>query len=132
MSVVFDGSESETLELGYRSEPDRSIKTEILFPLVQDITLAGLFDRVLEGTGTMCGRCHTGEIFREHDSFPDGVFESAVLVPQSVFTVDLASLRAEEAACDPAVESNRCSMLDAFFDHGDVQPSLLWPDFDAR
>jgi hypothetical protein len=127
MSVVFDGPAGETLELGYRTTPDRSVKTEILFPLQRDITLVGLFDRVEEGNRTQCADCHTGETFTDQAAFPDGAYESAVIVPSSVFTVDLESLRAEEAACDPVAESNRCSMLDAFFDHGEVQPSLTWP-----
>ena len=120
------GEASETLELGYRTAPDRSIKTEILFPLQRDITLGGLFDRVEEGNRTQCAACHTAERFTNHEAFPQGVYESSVLVPQSVFTVDLESLRAEEAACDPVLESNRCGMLDAFFDYGEVQPSS-WP-----
>lgn len=129
MSIVFDGEAGETLELGYRTSPDRSIKTEILFPLERDITTAGMFDRVVEGSLTICGRCHTGEIFTSNVAeFPQGVFESAVIVPSPVFTVPLEALRAEEAECDPALESNRCGMLDAFFDHGEVLPSLLWPD----
>lgn len=127
MSVVFDGPAGETLELGYRTTPDRSVKTEILFPLQRDITLVGLFDRVVEGNRTQCADCHAGEIFTSHESFPDGVYESSVIVPSPVLTVDLESLRAEDVACDPAAESNRCSMLDAFFDHGEVQPSLSWP-----
>lgn len=127
MSIVFDGEAAETLELGYRTSPERSIKTEILFPLERDVTVSNLFDRVETGSVTMCGACHTGEIFTNHEEFPDGVYESAVIVPSSVFTVDLESLRAEEAACDPATESFRCGLLDAFFDHGEVQPSLLWP-----
>lgn len=129
MSIVFDGVAGETLELGYRTSPDRSVKTEILFPLQRDITTAGLFDQVLEGSLTICGRCHTGEIFTSNlAAFPQGAFESAVLVPSPVFTVPLESLRAEEAECDPTLESNRCGMLDAFFDHGEVLPSLLWPE----
>jgi hypothetical protein len=132
MSVVLDGEAGETLELGYRTSPDRSVKTEILFPLRRDVTMAGLFDAVVEGSATVCARCHTGEIFTNSiQQFPLGVYESAVLVPLSVFTVPLDSLRAEEAECDPTLESNRCGMLDALFDHGEVQPSLLWPDPEA-
>lgn len=127
MSIVFDGEAAQTLELGYRTSPERSIKTEILFPLERDITLNNLFDRVETGSVTMCGACHTGEIFTNHVEFPDGVYESAVIVPSSVFTVDLESLRAEEAECDPATESARCGLLDSFFDHGEVQTSLQWP-----
>lgn len=128
MSIVFDGEAGETLEFGFRTTQDRSIKTEILFPLEEDVTLSGLFDRVLTGSVTMCGRCHTGEIFTTHEAFPDGVYESAVIEPSSVYQVDLEALRAEEEACDPSVESNRCGMLDALFDFGEVRQSPLWVD----
>lgn len=132
MSIVFDGVADETLELGYETSPGRSVKTELLFPLERDVTMAGLFDQVVEGSVTKCGGCHTGEVFTtSYEAFPDGVYESAVNLPQSVFTVDLASLRLEEAACDPTTESDRCDLLDALFDHGEVQPSLLWPGPDA-
>lgn len=126
MSIVFEGEAAATLELGYRTSAARSVKTEILFPLQREFAMINLFDRVQRGTGTQCGACHTGEIRTDHEAFPMEVFESDVIVPSSVFEVELESLRAEAASCDPEAEERRCTMLEALFGHGEVRPSEIF------
>ncbi len=126
MSIVFEGEAAAALELGYRTSAARSIKTEILFPLQREVAMTNLFDRVQSGTGTMCGACHAGEIRTGHEAFPMDVFESDVIVPSSLFEVELESLRAEAASCDVAAEERRCKMLDAVFGHGEVRQSEIF------
>lgn len=125
MSVVSDGEASETLEFGYRTSPTRSIKAEVLFPLERDMTPARLFDRVMVGSSTVCGRCHTAELRSDFPEFPEGVFESNVLEPYTFNEVAVDTLRAEAAACDEAAEPGRCAMLSAIFDYGEVRGVAL-------
>jgi hypothetical protein len=126
MSIVLDGPASSTLEMGYRPTPGRSIKTEILFPLAKDVTPERFFDRVLVGgEATECGRCHVAETQEDFEGFPDGVFVSDVIPPYSIFEVSLDALRTEGATCDETAEPQRCALLAALLDHGDVRQGQL-------
>jgi hypothetical protein len=40
----------------------------------------------------------------------------------------LEEFRAEEATCDPQVESVRCGILTALFGYGEVRQSTIWDD----
>lgn len=123
MSIVFDGPARIALELGYRSAPTRSIKTEILFPIERDVTYGNFFEEVLEGNATRCSACHTGEVQMVSPAFPVDVFESDVIPPYDMFEVDLEALRTERLSCNPAIEPERCEMLSAIFDFGEVEPA---------
>jgi hypothetical protein len=123
MSIVFDGPARIALELGYRTSPTRSIKTEILFPIERDVTYGNFFEEVLEGSATRCSACHTGEVQSVSPAFPVDVFESDVIPPYEMFEVDLDALRTERQSCNPAIEPERCEMLAAIFDHGEVVPA---------
>jgi len=134
MSIVLEGEASYTLELGYRPQPqlqfpERSIKSEILFPISKDILPEGFFDRIQRDFGgsrtTKCSDCHNGEELLDHPDFPNGAFESDVLDPYSPLEVKLETLQAEVAICDPALEEHRCGLLDALFDHGEVLQGKL-------
>jgi hypothetical protein len=125
MSIVFEGEAHVTLELGYRTADTRSIKTELVFPLRQDVTFDTLFDHVKEGIGTRCGNCHTGEEELFNDEIQATVFESDLYPPFETYEVDLESVRAENTSCDKAAEPERCSLLSGLFDHGDVVPAPL-------
>ena len=121
LSIVFEGEAHVALELGYRTTPTRSIKTEILFPLERDVTYANFFDEVQVGEATRCGACHTSEVQALTDDFPVDVFESDILEPFDSYEVDVESLRSERMSCDPAAEPERCELLSAFFDFGTVR-----------
>ncbi len=121
MSIVFEGEAHIALELGYRTTPTRSIKTEILFPLERDVTYANFFDEVQVGEATRCGACHTSEVQASTDDFPVDVFESDILEPFDSFEVDVESLRSERMSCDAAAEPERCALLAAVFDFGTVR-----------
>lgn len=125
MSLVFEGGASKTLELAFRPTPRRSIKTEILFPLQANVDISHLFDRVLVGSATECGNCHTAEVKEDFDGFPTGAWESDVIDPYAIFNVTLDDLRDENASCDSSTEPDRCEMLSAVLDHGPVQAGEL-------
>lgn len=121
LSIVLDGPAKIALELGYRTSASRSVKTEILFPLSTDVTFANVFDEVVSGNLTKCGNCHTGETITFHPDLPVDVFESDIIEPFEMYEVDLAELRAERSSCDAAAEPERCALLSALFDHGEVR-----------
>jgi hypothetical protein len=123
MSIVLAGSASATLELGYRTAPRRSIKTEILFPLTRDVTFDTFFDEVVDGNNTRCGRCHTSETRVFNSELNIEVFESDIYEPLGVYEVELESLRAARGSCDAAAEPDRCALLAGLFDHGEVLPA---------
>jgi len=129
MSIVFEGEASATLELGYRPTPLRSIKSEILFPITRDVLPEGFFDRIQRDGGgsrtTICSNCHNGEEHTDFPEFPNGVFESDVLDPYTVYEVTLDTLQAEVDVCDPSTEEFRCGLLDALFKHGEVTQGKL-------
>jgi hypothetical protein len=121
MSIVFEGKAAVALELGFRTTETRSVKTEILFPLTRDVTYANLFDEVMEGdTQTRCSACHIGEVRTVTPTLPMDVFESDIFLPYDRLVVDVESLRGERAICDAAVEPERCALLSALFDFGEV------------
>jgi hypothetical protein len=121
MSIVLDGPAQMALEFGYRTSPSRSVKTEIIFPLETDVTFANIFDEVRSGNLTKCGNCHTGEVVTFNPDLPVDVFESDIIAPFDMDEVDLASLRTEHSSCDAAAEPDRCALLSALLDHGEVR-----------
>jgi hypothetical protein len=123
MSIVLDGPARIALELGYRTSATRSIKTEILFPIERDVTYGNFFEEVLEGAATRCSACHTAEVQMVSPAFPVDVFESDVIPPYDMFEVDLEALRTEHQSCNATIEPERCSMLSAIFDFGEVVPA---------
>jgi hypothetical protein len=129
LGFVLDGSASNTLEFGFRSQPSRSIKAELLFPVSSDASEASLFDRVqVTDRTTKCGACHVAEAHVDYPGFPLGVFESDVLTPFDFDEVDLESLRSEARTCEDAREPYRCGLLSALLDHGEVAPGILLDD----
>jgi hypothetical protein len=125
MSIVFEGRASSTLEIGYRTAETRSIKTELTFPLRKEVTFTNLFDEVKDpqitsGQATRCSACHTSETYVFNAEIQADAFESDIYPPFEPYEVDLESLRTESASCDAVAEPERCAMLSAMFDFGDV------------
>jgi hypothetical protein len=121
MSVIFEGKASNTLEFGFRPQVSRSIKTEILFPVTNDVNLATIFTRIQQTERTtICGNCHVDEQHVDFPGFPDGVFESDVFEPYEFYEVKLEDLKNENSICDKAAEPYRCELLSAIFDHGET------------
>lgn len=116
-SVVPDGSARNLLEMGEATSPGTSIKAELEFPVTQNVTLATAFERLPMGDLTTCGVCHNGHV-------PvlgiEGAFESEVLRPIDRDLVPLAEVEDEARRCDAALEPERCDMLGALFQNGEV------------
>jgi hypothetical protein len=105
-----------------------STKGEIYFPIEDQLEPEDAFSRLTprESTGltsdeaTSCGVCHDNE-----EPAPDypfsGAFISAIVRPQPFFDVSIDSLKEERQLCDSDVEPERCAVLEALFDHGEVE-----------
>lgn len=116
-SIVPEGSARNLLEMGEVTSPGSSIKAELEFPIFGDITLATAFERLPFNDITTCGVCHNGHV-------PalgiEGAFESEALRPAEGELVPLAGLEEQARSCDAELEPERCAMLGALFQHGDV------------
>ena len=116
-SIVPEGSARNLLEMGEATNPGSSIKAELEFPITENITLATAFERLPLEDITTCGVCHNGHL-------PvlgiEGAFESEVLRPADDELVPLAELEEEARSCDAELEPERCAMLGALFQHGQV------------
>lgn len=118
-----------SLELGERKadDPGFSVKAEVHFPIEDQLMPEDAFSRLAPDAstgltldqGTLCRTCHDNE--KPAPDYPvRGGFTSAIVRPTSFFAVDAAALRKERDTCDEAAEPERCAMLHALFDHGDV------------
>ena len=122
VSLDFAGEASETLELGYRTRRTAPIKTQIIIPLQLDITLGGCCSSCGgRKPHAVCGLSH-GEMFTFMGRFPKGsTYERArTSVGVHRWTWSRFELKRRRGS---GAQSNRCGMLDAFFDYGEVQPS---------
>ncbi|MEQ1567419.1 MAG: hypothetical protein ABMA64_17385 [Myxococcota bacterium] len=123
LSVVPEGPGAPLLEFGepLSTDPDgpgaHTVKGELLFPIFDGIGAEDPFDRVSAGAPdrSVCGTCHYDEV-----SVGDGRYASAPYRPVDETIVSVATLAGERDACDPALEPDRCAMLAALFDHGEV------------
>jgi hypothetical protein len=118
-----------TLEFGERNadEPGLSVKAELHFPIDGQLVLEDAFSRLTpdEATGltldqaTRCGLCHGNEKAASNYQVR-GAFASLIVRPTSFFAVDVAAIKQERDACDSGAEPERCALLHAMFDHGEV------------
>lgn len=113
------GSASDRLEFAEYPTPLRSIKAEMAFPLTAQVPVAEAFDRILTGSGTVCGGCH-----RDEQPAPEvagaRAFVSGVFKPRPEDVVPVPEMKDHHRACDPKVEPYRCAMFEALFEHGPV------------
>jgi len=121
VSVVLAGDSSYLLEFGTQlgTDPPRSVKGELLLPLDAPVPASAPYDRVLSGSGTVCGLCHNGEARDDNITFATA-FSSASFRPRPDTRVSVDDLRAQAQACDWQVEPHRCEMLSAVFGGGAV------------
>lgn len=116
-SIVPAGSAANLLEMGEATNPGSSIKAELEFPIAESITLATAFERLPQDGITTCGVCHDGRVPALDTA---GAFESEVLRPVDEELVPLAELEEHARSCDAELEPERCAMLGALFQHGEV------------
>lgn len=123
VSVVPVGPGRPLVEMSVVRDPRFSLKAELELPITDDVLdRAEPYEHILYESGapgTRCSACHLGE-------YPDPTvaiapaYTSGLEVPDPVHRVPLWELMAEQAACDPAVEPDRCAVLDALLAHGEV------------
>jgi hypothetical protein len=119
LSVVPAGPGQRLIEMGEFVDSKRTIKAEIEFPLAAALAAREPYEHPRTTVGTLCASCHANETRAPSIDFAEA-YVSDALKPTFRADVDLAVLRAERSACDPAVEPDRCAMLGAIFDHGEV------------
>ncbi|HEY8943336.1 MAG TPA: hypothetical protein VIM73_03695 [Polyangiaceae bacterium] len=122
LTIVPEGVGSHLLEMGELQSETRSLKAELEFPVVSEISEALPFEKVvfeLDPEVSNCAFCHADEE-RVRVGNVDG-FVSQALRPAPVERVALARVLQEVPNCDPAAEPERCAMLNAVFQHGEVR-----------
>ncbi|MEM6992392.1 MAG: hypothetical protein AAF721_17905 [Myxococcota bacterium] len=119
MSVAVDGDPGRTLlEFGELVAETKSIKGELEFPIEETIPDFAPMERVFDGEGSECRICHGGE--SEAPEY-EMAFASDALQFREVEDVPLEDIQAEHAACNPAVEPERCRRLDSLLSFGSVE-----------
>jgi hypothetical protein len=125
VSVVPDGSGSKLLEFGEFVTPERTLKAEIKTPVVAEVKPADPFLSPIAtsgsnaGVSTTCRTCHAQEERWEPIGFADA-YVSDALRPDPRSDVPLPGVAAERDACPDDDHGERCTMLRALFDHGEV------------
>lgn len=123
VAVVTKGEARPLVELGEMRSPTRSVKSEIEFPVTEELSHAAPYDRLTEEQpdldGTKCGFCHIGESLDTEIDITDAYVSSIVRPPPST-VVDLDYLMWSYEGCDPDTEPDRCAMFDSIFAHGEV------------
>jgi hypothetical protein len=127
ISIVPEGSGSKLIEFGEFVTPERTLKAEMKTPVVAEVKPEDPFVSPIAttglnaGMGTTCRTCHSLEEQWEPIPFARA-FASVALRPDPRTRVSLASVAAEREACPDDDQGERCTMLRALFDHGEVLP----------
>ncbi len=119
ISFVPAGTGRPLVEFGERIDDTDTVKGELHFPVEGDLALADAYDRISgpDGTATGCGLCHLDE--RPWDG-AEGAFVSNGLAPAVSGRVSIDAIIAVRHACDPVSEPDRCAVLAALVDHGEL------------
>lgn len=132
------GESSEVLEIAERTTEEdvdrklaatrdvtlQAVHGEIGFPVYSNVTDTYLQERISAGNGrTLCGGCHLAErLTTSEEGYFEGAVASNIMAPFQPYDVDVEYLRNESVICDPEVEAERCELLSAIFDFGEVRP----------
>lgn len=125
LSVVPEGKGSPLMEMGQLVDPARSLKAEIRFPLEGPLGPDDPYEHVRDANGTTCRFCHPDEA--PAPQVAPAAYVSGAFKPSPGGRVTLDFLAQERARCDGAAEPDRCAILRALFDHGEVR----WREFPA-
>lgn len=122
MAVVPAGMGKRLLEVAEHDGAGRTLKGEVELPFAGTLAPSAPYDRVQAGEGTTCGTCHDDEA---PASAGRSGFASEILRPPPELDVTLDQLRHEAAGCDASTDADRCALLGALFDHGEVRAGAL-------
>lgn len=115
ISIVPDGSGLTLVEFGEITADGRTIKAELPFPVERPVDRSLAFTRIAAEDGTVCGLCHRDETLVE-----EGRFSSGPLRPTEDSVVAIERIQYERDTCDPDAEPDRCDLLAALLDHGEI------------
>lgn len=134
MSIVTEGSGSNTLEFGQLVDGSDSIKGELKFPIETEISNTLPFDTIWrpDKGNTRCAACHGQDRF---DNVTGG-YQSLAIRPSSNRKVELYDLDVERYECQLADDNQgRCRIIRAVMAYGEVRdidfPSGLPTFFEA-
>lgn len=120
MAVVPVGIGRQLLEMAVDIGNRESLKAELSFPLAESPTEADPYLHIQQaGGGSTCNGCHGGERLSDTVTVTDA-FVSEALQPPPDLVVSVAFVQQLATGCDTAVEPERCAMLAAIFDHGEI------------
>lgn len=118
LSVVPLGEGRELLEMSEWVEATKTIKAELEFPIDGALSVEEAYDLDFANGLTRCGLCHRNEY--ESPTRP-GAYVSDAMRPTPDSLVPIDTLGPALDACDWAGEPERCALLSALLDHGEVQ-----------
>jgi hypothetical protein len=120
ITVAPAGRGSHLMEFGQLRSETHSLKAEIEFPVERELDPSEPFERILfDETFTNCAVCHIEEELDSDISFATA-YTSRALRPTATELVSVDFLRSEVEPCDPGEEPERCALLSAIFDWGEV------------
>ena len=92
------------------------------FPILDEVVdIAAPFESVDSNTRSKCGGCHVQEAKITNTDYPGDVYESLAIRPTNSQKVEVSDFKLESYKCDMmADKSNRCAMIYALYDHGEV------------
>jgi hypothetical protein len=119
MTIVTTGEASALLELGGYTEPGRSTKAELEFPVTHRLPRSAPYERTILGAGTSCALCHADERFAG-DVEGVATYTTETLAPERAREISVAFVEQHARACADADPTERCALLEAVFAHGEV------------
>lgn len=128
MSVVPVGIGESLLEMAVDVGNRESLKAELTFPLNIAPEPADPYLHIEQpGGGSTCNGCHVGERESEEVTIATAFISEALQPPEDTM-VSIAFVQQLASTCDPETEARRCEMLDAIFEHGEIQSGAFPPD----
>jgi len=128
ISVTPEGLGQDLVEFSYMVSETMSVKAELEFPVMDNLTAQAPYSRIRYGKATTCGVCHGVESRYVNVAFAEAYY-SLAFQPQKNTKVSLESFRSEAAKCNAAAEPKRCAIISAFFNAGTIQnyefPSVM-------
>lgn len=125
LSIVPEGEAQNTLEIGQYISNTQSVKAEIVFPVLEDLSPSAPYDHILSsgGGGTSCRQCHIGEF--QIGGFPGEAYASNILRPTETNQVQSSTLANLARNCNAQLEPHRCAILRAIFITGQARDAFF-------
>jgi hypothetical protein len=121
MSVVPEGYGRPKLEMSVDVGDRMSVKSEIAFPVLEEVTPTAPYEAIDAINGTTCAACHERES-RYPPIQATPAYQSEMYQDDELYKLPMAFAAQHARDCDPSVEPDRCAMLTAIFAHGDLTP----------